>query len=229
MGEQSPIIVAVDTTDLGDVESLIASTRESISIFKFGLEFYLKFGLRTLRELIDRFEIQLFLDLKLHDIPNTVAGAVRSIASLEPFFLTVHATGGAQMIRAAADALPGTNIAAVTILTSLDQVEMKRVGFDAPIGDQVLTLTRLALDSGARAIVSSAREVADIKRTFPDVLTITPGIRPIGTTSDDQARTMTPREAIDAGSDFLVIGRPITAAKDRGLAAAEILASIRKE
>ena len=226
MRERSPIIVAIDTTDLAEVDSLIEATRNSVSVYKFGLEFYLKFGLETLQSLIRRFDIELFLDLKLHDIPNTVAGASRSIASLKPLFLTVHATGGAKMIRAAADALPETKIAAVTILTSLDDEEMKRIGFTWSLSQQVLALTELALDSGARAVVSSAREVSEIKRRFPSAITITPGIRPMGSSQDDQARTMTPQEAIVAGSDYLVIGRPISASSNPGVAAAEILASI---
>ena len=226
MRERSPIIVAIDTTDLAEVDSLIEATRNSVSVYKFGLEFYLKFGLETLQSLIRRFDIELFLDLKLHDIPNTVAGASRSIASLKPLFLTVHATGGTKMIRAAADALPETEIAAVTILTSLDDEEMKRIGFTGSLSQQVLALTELALDSGARAVVSSAREVSEIKRRFPSAITITPGIRPMGSSQDDQARTMTPQEAIVAGSDYLVIGRPISASSNPGVAAAEILASI---
>ncbi len=226
MSERSPIIVAIDTTDLAEVDSLIEATRNSVSVYKFGLEFYLKFGLETLQSLIRRFDIELFLDLKLHDIPNTVAGASRSIASLKPLFLTVHATGGTKMIRAAADALPETKIAAVTILTSLDDEEMKRIGFTGSLSKQVLALTELALDSGARAVVSSAREVSEIKRRFPSAITITPGIRPMGSSQDDQARTMTPQEAIVAGSDYLVIGRPISASSNPGVAAAEILASI---
>lgn len=226
MRERSPIIVAIDTTDLAEVDSLIEATRNSVSVYKFGLEFYLKFGLETLQSLIRRFDIELFLDLKLHDIPNTVAGASRSIASLKPLFLTVHATGGAKMIRAAADALPETKIAAVTILTSLDDEEIKRIGFSGSLSQQVLALTELALDSGARAVVSSAREVSEIKRRFPSAITITPGIRPMGSSQDDQARTMTPQEAIVAGSDYLVIGRPISASSNPGVVAAEILASI---
>ncbi|MEY3076897.1 MAG: orotidine-5-phosphate decarboxylase [Actinomycetota bacterium] len=226
MRERSPIIVAIDTTDLAEVDSLIEATRNSVSVYKFGLEFYLKFGLETLQSLIRRFDIELFLDLKLHDIPNTVAGASRSIASLKPLFLTVHATGGTKMIRAAADALPETKIAAVTILTSLDDEEMKRIGFTGSLSQQVLALTELALESGAKAVVSSAREVSEIKRRFPSAITITPGIRPMGSSQDDQARTMTPQEAIVAGSDYLVIGRPISASSNPGVAAAEILASI---
>lgn len=226
MSERSPIIVAIDTTDLAEVDSLIEATRNSVSVYKFGLEFYLKFGLETLQSLIRRFDIELFLDLKLHDISNTVAGASRSIASLKPLFLTVHATGGAKMIRAAADALPETKIAAVTILTSLDDEEIKRIGFSGSLSQQVLALTELALDSGARAVVSSAREVSEIKRRFPSAITITPGIRPMGSSQDDQARTMTPQEAIVAGSDYLVIGRPISASSNPGVVAAEILASI---
>lgn len=227
MSKDSPIILAVDTTDLSSVDSLIEATRESISIYKFGLEFYLKFGSETLQSLLDRFDIKLFLDLKLHDIGNTVAGAARSIASLDPFFLTVHASGGSTMVRAAADALPNTKIAAVTILTSLDDEEMRRVGFQGTVTERVIALSDLALASGARAIVSSAREVTEIKRRFPSAITITPGIRPLGSSQDDQARTMTPKEAIQSGSDYLVIGRPISAAKDPGRVAAEILTSIR--
>jgi orotidine-5'-phosphate decarboxylase len=228
MRNKSPIILALDGTDISSIDRLIIETRDSIDIYKFGLEFYLFHGRDRLAKMIKEHGIEIFLDLKLHDIPNTVAGAARSIAELNPFILTVHASGAGAMIAAAAKELPRTIIAAVTVLTSLNQDDLSKMGIAASSEQVALSMARVAADAGARAIVSSAHEVAAIKKNIPEVLTITPGIRPAGVESHDQARTMTPAEAINAGSDFLVIGRPITASPDPKHAASEILASIRR-
>jgi orotidine-5'-phosphate decarboxylase len=222
----SPIILAIDSIDLKNIENLIEKTRESIAIYKFGLEFYLKFGHQVLQKLIEQFQIEIFLDLKLHDIPNTVKGACRSISSLNPFFLTVHASGGEEMIKAAVQELPDTNIAAVTILTSLDRASLKSLGISSELPELVYAMANQSLQAGARAIVCSPLEVAMVKSKIPSLITITPGIRGHGAAREDQARTMSAKEAIEAGSDFLVIGRPITGAKDPGQAAMEILNSI---
>lgn len=223
----SPIILAIDTTDLQVVKGLIRKTRESVSIYKFGLEFYLKFGNDLLQELINQFEIEIFLDLKLHDIPNTVKGACRSISSLNPYFLTVHASGGEEMIKAAVSELPNSKIAAVTILTSLDQPSLKSLGISSDIGDLVLAMADQSFKAGAAAIVCSPLEVAMVKRRIPSLITITPGIRGQLSHLGDQVRTLSPKEAIDSGSDFLVIGRPITGAENPGVAAMEIFNSIQ--
>lgn len=226
MQSNSPIILAVDTVDLASVRSLIDDTRDFISIFKFGLEFYLKHGLETLAKIKSEEEISLFLDLKLHDIPNTVKQASLSVASLEPEILTVHASGGAEMVRAASGALPNTRIAAVTVLTSLDQDALNAMGLKVEIADLTQSLANDSINGGARALVASAHEVSRLKERFPSIVMITPGIRPHSDVSDDQRRTMTPREALAAGSDYLVIGRPITAASSPRESAASILDSL---
>lgn len=226
MTERSPIILAVDTTDLDRVSALIAETRPFVQIYKFGLEFYLHHGLATLQGLQRAHEIRIFLDLKLHDIPNTVGKAASTFTELEPFILTVHASGGSEMVKAAALALPKTVIAAVTVLTSLDQESLASLGLAMRVEELVGSWARSALDAGARAIVASPHEVAALRSAFPSAILITPGIRISKEGADDQRRIMTPREAIHQGSDYLVIGRPITADKSPSAAAERILSSL---
>ncbi len=177
-----------------------------------------------------------FLDLKLHDIPNTVAGAARAVAELAPTYLTVHASGGRDMVRAAVDALPATAVAGVTVLTSLSAEQLSAVGFAGSPRDTVLRLAVVAVDGGARALVCSPLEVADVRREVgPDVRLITPGVRPArpadgndgndgndGDGVDDQQRIATPEQALAEGADLLVIGRPITGAADVARAARDI-------
>ncbi len=224
--------MALDTSDLETAVNWIIATRDSIDIYKVGLEFFLKFGKSGLQELRDNGDFDIFLDLKLHDIPHTVAGAVNSIKDLEPRFLTVHAAGGSAMIRAAADAAPNIDITAVTVLTSLDPTELSHMGIDITPIDFARALATNAVNSGARAIVSSPLEVSAIRAAIgPDVVLITPGVRPADSELGDQSRVMSPQDAMNAGSNFIVIGRPITsyfnkssgAMRDR---AAEILESI---
>lgn len=226
MIERSPIILAIDTVDLNRVHELIEETRQYVSVYKFGLEFYLHHGLAGLLPIRDKFGIEIFLDLKLHDIPNTVEKAVRAIASVQPFFLTVHAAGGAEMVQAASKALPGTKIAAVTILTSLDQKAINSLGLDSDIQDLALTYAEVAIAAGAKALVASPHEVAVLRERFPSTILITPGIRTEGDLQGDQRRIMTPQQAITEGSNFLVIGRPITAAASPKEAAKRIFESI---
>ena len=174
-------------------------------------------------------ERALFLDLKLHDIPNTVAGAAGAVAHLHPDILTVHATGGAAMIRAAADVLPETRIAAVTVLTSMSAADLDAIGLAGPPLDAVRRLASLAVDAGARALVCSPQEVAAVRAEVgPDVLLITPGVRPAGADVGDQQRIATPEKALADGADLLVIGRPITAAPDPAEAAATIATHLRR-
>jgi len=225
MNVDSPIILAIDTTDIGKAKSLIDATRPFIGIYKFGLEFYLRHGLSALTELKREMDLRIFLDLKLHDIPNTVGKAAAAVAEVEPFILTVHASGGEEMIEAAAKSLPQTMIAAVTVLTSLDQDSLDSMGIDSPLTDLALNLARTALNGGASALVASPHEVERLKRALPTMRIITPGIR-IESGSDDQRRVMTPKDAIASGSDFLVIGRPITAAPSPAEAAESILRSL---
>ena len=225
MSVESPIILAVDTTDLLKVRVLIEETRPFISIYKFGLEFYLRHGLHVLKELKNELDLRIFLDLKLHDIPNTVGKAASSVAELDPFILTVHASGGSAMIKSASVALPSTIVAAVTILTSLDQAALDEMGFSAPLSDLVTSLAKNGETGGARALVASPHEISQLRALFPTMKIITPGIR-LENGGDDQRRTKTPREAITLGSDYLVIGRPITSAQSPGRAAQSILHSL---
>jgi orotidine-5'-phosphate decarboxylase len=191
---------------------------------KIGLETYLRDGDRAVEQVRavspDR---AIFLDLKLHHIPNTVAGAARSIAHLEPTYLTVHASGGSDMIKAAVDALPTTSITAVTVLTSLDEAQLAAVGLLGPALDAARRLAELAVAAGARAIVCSPQEVAAIRAVVPaEIVLVTPGVRPAGADQGDQARVATPAQALADGADLLVIGRPITAAADPAQAARQI-------
>jgi len=225
MSVESPIILAVDTTDLSKVRVLIEETRPFISVYKFGLEFYLRHGLHVLNELKNELDLRIFLDLKLHDIPNTVAKAASSVAELDPFILTVHASGGSAMVKSASIALPSTMVAAVTILTSLDQAALDEMGFSAPLSDLVTSLAKNGETGGARALVASPHEISQLRALFPTMKIITPGIR-LENGGDDQRRTMTPREAITLGSDYLVIGRPITSTQSPGKAAQSILHSL---
>jgi orotidine-5'-phosphate decarboxylase len=229
MRNSSQVILALDFSDMASTVEMINLTKEHIGIYKLGLEFYLSHGKSGVKEIQSRFSsIEIFLDLKLHDIPNTVAGACRSVADIDPKFLTVHASGGSKMISAASSTLPNVEITAVTILTSLDQEQMIAMGLNENIETLTLSLAKNAVNSGARAIVSSPQEVSLLRKHLGEKVTlITPGVRPSGAERDDQERVMTPREAIDAGADFVVIGRPITKASDPKQAAEAITASLR--
>ena len=229
MKNSSQVILALDFNDMASTVEMINLTKEHIAIYKLGLEFYLAHGKSGVEEIQSRFtDIEIFLDLKLHDIPNTVAGACRSVADLHPKFLTVHASGGSKMISAASSTLPNVEITAVTILTSLDQEQISAMGLSENIGNLTLSLAKNAVNSGARAIVSSPQEVSLLRKHLGEKVTlITPGVRPSGAERDDQERVMTPREAIEAGADFVVIGRPITKASDPKQAAEAITASLR--
>ena len=173
--------------------------------------------------------VQVFLDLKLHDIPNTVSGAAKAVARLRPAILTVHATGGPAMIRAAVEAAPHTQIAAVTVLTSLAEEDLGRIGLAGPAGEAVRRLAAMSVEAGATALVCSPHEVAAVRAEVgTDITLITPGVRPTGADSQDQARVATPEQALADGADLLVIGRPITGSPDPGAAAAAIAASLRR-
>ena len=229
MRNSSQVILALDFSDMASTVEMINLTKEHIGIYKLGLEFYLAEGKSGVKEIQSRFtDIEIFLDLKLHDISNTVAGACRSVADINPKFLTVHASGGSKMISAASSTLPKVEITAVTILTSLDQEQMLAMGLSENIENLTLSLAKNAVNSGARAIVSSPQEVSLLREHLGEKVTlITPGVRPSGAERDDQERIMTPRQAIEAGADFVVIGRPITKASDPKQAADAITASLR--
>lgn len=209
---KAPIVLAVDTPDLEIAKQWISCTQKSVSVYKLGLEFFLTFGHDGVRAIKNETDADIFLDLKLHDIPHTVKGAAAAIASLQPRFLTVHASGGPAMIEAAVVAIPQTDVTAVTILTSLSEDDLFRIGFASPALESAVALASLAVNAGARAIVCSPLEIEAIRATVgPSIHIITPGVRPASEMgSDDQKRTMTPRDAITAGASYVVIGRPIT-------------------
>lgn len=214
MIQKAPIILAVDTSDLEVAKLWIAHTSESVSVYKLGLEFFIKFGSQGVQAVTENSDAKVFLDLKLHDIPNTVGHAAKSAALVNPYFLTVHASGGSAMIKSAVDSAPDTHITAVTILTSMSQEDVKEVGFKDDVLKSATQLALLAVNAGARAIVCSPLETAAIRKAVGDKpLIITPGVRPLSMAGkDDQSRTMTPSAAIAAGANYVVIGRPITSA-----------------
>ena len=208
---KSPIILALDTKDLEIAKSWIAATNHSVATYKIGLEFFLKFGSQGLLALRDCGDFELFLDLKLHDIPNTVAAAADSVSYLLPKFLTVHASGGQAMVAAAATAVPQISITAVTILTSLADADLIEIGFAQSSLHTAVALAEMSVAAGARSIVCSPLEVSAIRYVVPSYIElITPGVRPLGSEAGDQQRTTTPAQAIELGANFLVIGRPIT-------------------
>ena len=225
----APIAVALDAPDVETASRWAAAVAPHVSTLKVGLELYLRYGPAVVEAVRGARETALLLDLKLHDIPATVAGAARSVAGLAPAFLTVHAAGGADMVRAAVEAAPETRIAAVTVLTSLDEAALGAVGMRGPARDAVRRLAVLAVEAGARALVCSPQEAAMVRAEVgPDVTLITPGVRPAGAAQGDQARVATPEAALAAGADLLVIGRPITRAPDPGAAAAALAAELQK-
>jgi len=231
MPEGSPqrLIVAIDTPDLARAASLARSVEAHCGLFKLGLEFFLANGPAGVREISGR---PIFLDLKLHDIPNTVAGGIRSILPLAPRMVTLHAAGGGAMIQAAREAAEaaGTDrpmLLAVTVLTSLDAADLDATGVRDDPASQALRLARIALSAGADGLVCSPLEVAMLRRELGAAAKlVVPGIRPAGSAIGDQARTMSPEEAVKLGADWIVVGRPITDAPDPAAAAAAIAARI---
>jgi orotidine-5'-phosphate decarboxylase len=227
--QPAPIAVALDAPDLETAARWAGLVTPHVSTVKIGLELYLRYGPGVVASIRGASGVQVFLDLKLHDIPATVAGAARAVAKLRPDIITVHAAGGPEVIRAAVQAAPDTMIAGVTVLTSLGAGDLESIGMHGPVPDAVRRLADLAVSAGARALVCSPREVAAVRSEVgSDIKLITPGIRPAGTDRNDQARIATPEEAMRAGADLLVIGRPITGAPDPGAAAAAIAAPLRK-
>lgn len=209
-----PIILALDTKDVAQAASWIKASKESISHFKIGLEFYLRHGAQGIERLRDESDFELFLDLKLYDIPNTVKGAVESVASLSPKFLTVHAAGGNKMIKAAVDALPNGSITAVTVLTSFSETDFSAIGQKNSIEETTKSWAQMAISSGATSLVCSPFEVSALRTLSTTTTLITPGVRVEGDAAGDQARIMSPSQAISAGADLVVIGRSITSLWD---------------
>lgn len=215
---KAPIVLAVDTPDLETAVSWVKATQESVSVFKLGLEFFLSFGSDGVKAIKDQTDSDIFLDLKLHDIPHTVSGATKAIAHLTPKFLTVHASGGSAMVAAAVEAAPQTHITGVTILTSLSEDDVSLIGYRSNALTSAVGLAQLATQAGAGAIVCSPLEIVAIRSAIgPEPIIITPGVRPSDSSkSDDQVRTMTPQAAIQAGASLVVIGRPITQSWQQG-------------
>ena len=209
---KAPIVLAVDTPDLATAIQWVKATQDHVSVFKLGLEFFLTFGSDGVKAIRDVTDSDIFLDLKLHDIPHTVSGAAKAVAHLSPRYLTVHASGGSAMIKAAVEASPKTHVTGVTILTSLSEDDVTQIGFKANALNSTVGLAKLAVAAGAGAIVCSPLEIAAIRAAVGTTpIIITPGVRPSDSSStDDQLRTMTPKAAIEIGANFVVIGRPIT-------------------
>lgn len=218
MSAKAPIFLAIDTTDFEAAKTWVRATHDHVAGFKLGLEFFSAFGLEGVKHVKEFTDGDIFLDVKLHDIPNTVAGAVRHLKSSRPRFLTVHASGGKAMVAAAVDEAPEIEIAAVTVLTSLSDVDLVEIGFESSSLACAVRLAKLAVAAGARAIVCSPLEISAVRNAVgPDIAIITPGVRPlVAAQKDDQHRTMDPRGAIEAGATYLVIGRPITSAWSQG-------------
>ena len=220
---KAPIAVAIDAPDLETAKMWAKEVSPYVSTLKIGLETYLRDGKKSIEQIKEISNCDLFLDLKLHDIPATVAGACRSVADLNPKYLTVHASGGSEMINEAAKTLPNTLIVAVTILTSIDEKNLQEIGFKNSSKESAVNLAKLAVAAGARAIVCSPQEVAEIRKIVDSsIVLITPGIRPQGSSSNDQQRIATPQEALLNGANLLVIGRPITGSDNVGEAAKRI-------
>jgi orotidine-5'-phosphate decarboxylase len=225
---KAPIVLAVDTNDLETAQKWIDATSDSVSVYKLGLEFFLTFGQDGVRAIKNVTDADIFLDLKLHDIPHTVAGAAQSVNNLAPKYLTVHASGGRVMIKSAVDALPNTDVTAVTILTSLSEEDLFEIGFANNALESAVALAKMSVAAGAKAIVCSPLEISAIRSAIgPAPTIITPGVRPrseVGT--DDQKRTLTPSDAMAAGASLVVIGRPITGAWKDGAEAMQAKARL---
>ena len=237
LGKLSPLIMALDTTDLDEARRLAGDVGRYVDIVKVGLQLFSREGSGAVEALKDD-DFEVFLDIKMNDIPNTVAAACRIFCQYEPFMLTVHTTGGQEMMRAAGRAveeecsrsgLRKPILIGVTVLTSMDLLALEKIGVTAPIEEQVIKLARLGVDSGMDGLVTSPLETLPVRRAVgEDMILITPGVRlsPIG--SDDQKRVATPREAVGSGADFLVVGRPLYNASNPEAVAAEILEDISR-
>jgi orotidine-5'-phosphate decarboxylase len=222
----SPIFVAIDTPDLAQAKTLAKAVKRHAGGLKLGLEFFAANGPDGVNE-IAHLGLPLFLDLKLHDIPNTVAKAIQALRPLEPAVLTVHGAGGRAMLEEAKAAAPaGTKVVAVTVLTSLDEGDLAATGVNGNPHDQVERLAALARSAGLDGIVCSGNEVQTARKAWSNGFFVVPGIRPADGKSGDQKRVMTPRKAMDAGASILVIGRPVTGAADPDEALRAIAATL---
>jgi orotidine-5'-phosphate decarboxylase len=224
------LIVALDVSSAAAAQKIVAAVGDSASCYKVGMQLYTAEGPRVVRDLAASGR-RVFLDLKYHDIPNTVAAAVREASGLGVSMLTIHASGGGKMMRAATEVARDLNAAlmvlAVTVLTSLDDNDLDKIGVRGRVQDQVLRLAALALADGCHGVVASAQEASALRSELEgDFAIVTPGVRPAGAEPGDQARVVTPAEAIAAGATHIVVGRPITAADDPASEARAILGQI---
>jgi orotidine-5'-phosphate decarboxylase len=225
------LIVALDYPDMSSALKMVDALDNAIQWYKVGLELYLGAGAGVVSALTDR-GYSVFVDLKLHDIPNTVAAAVRSVGRTSASLLTIHAAGGPAMIAAAVDAAAGLSnrpkVLAVTVLTSVDQAQLSAIGISASPAEQVERLAAMAIANGADGLVCSAEETASLRASLgPQPLLVTPGIRPVGSAANDQKRMATPAGALRNGASYLVVGRPITQAAEPKNAAEGILAEMQ--
>ena len=221
MQARDRLVVAVDLSKRDDILRLVDQLRGTVGVFKIGLQAFIANGPSIVREIVDRGE-KVFLDLKIHDIPNTAKHAIAEAASLGASIATVHAAGGESMLRACAH--PSLLVLGVTILTSLEEADLLQIGFGGLPVDNAVRLALLAKGAGLRGVVASPLEIARIREACgAELVILTPGIRPAGSDAGDQRRTMTPREAIAAGADYIVVGRPITGAADARSAALGII------
>lgn len=228
MQARDRLVLAVDLSDRDEILALVDELHGAAGVFKIGLQAFIANGPAIVRELVARDEL-IFLDLKIHDIPNTAQQAVAGGVTLGASMLTVHASGGPSMLRACAAAAGDALVLAVTVLTSFDASELKQAGFSAPPLETAVDLARLARNSGLRGVVASPQEISAIRQACPKPFVIlTPGIRPAGAEVGDQRRTMTPADAIRAGADYIVVGRPVTGARSRRDAALRIIDEMEK-
>ena len=222
----NPVFVAIDTADLRRAKKLAHAVAPHVGGLKLGLQFFAANGPDGVRKLAET-GLPLFIDLKFHDIPNTVSRAVQSVGALAPAVITVHAAGGRAMLTRAKKVAPaGTKVVAVTVLTSLSDRDLATIGMRETAAAAVVRLAKLARSCGLDGIVCSPLEVAAVRASWPGAYLVVPGIRPAGSAADDQKRSATPAAALAAGASMLVIGRPITAAGDPATAAATIAASL---
>lgn len=230
MDPRQRLIVALDVSSAAAARKIVAAVGDSASAYKVGMQLYTAEGPGFVRELVASGR-RIFLDLKFHDIPNTVGAAVHEAAQLGVSMLTVHASGGGKMLRAAADSAHAINsdllVLGVTVLTSLHESDLETLGLRGNINEQALRLAALALANGCQGIVASAQECAALREEFgQNFAIVTPGVRPAGSGHDDQARVVTPAEAIAAGATYIVVGRPITQARDPAAEARAILGQL---
>jgi len=221
------LIVALDVSSAAAAQKIVAAIGDSALIYKVGMQLFTAEGPGVVRDLIASGR-RVFLDLKYHDIPNTVASAVREAANLRVGMLTVHAGGGGKMLRAASDAARSVNpalmVLGVTVLTSMDDQDLDKTGVRGGVVEQVVRLAGLAITNGCQGVVASAREASELRAKLgAHFLIVTPGVRPAGKEHGDQTRVVTPSEAIAAGATYIVVGRPITAATNPGVEARAIL------